>query len=397
VEPAQFGFQWQGKVVFGPGRIAEIGSECRAFGERAFLATTGDLVSLGVVDRARELLESAGISVTLFDGVEPDPTCEAVDAAVEIAREEGCTVVVGLGGGSSLDFAKGVAVGAGHPGPIWDYVNFTGANAKPVTDAALPCVAVPTTAGTGAEVSQGVVLHNSERHMKAALLSPHAFPRVAIVDPELTYTMPPKVTAMTGFDALTHGMEAFLNFQRHSPVSDMISLETVRIVTTWLPRALEDGNDREARAQLSWAATLGGMSIAFSGATIAHAMGLPLGARMGVPHGLGLSRLEPVVLAHSWEAQPARCARLADVVGACAPGADEPQRARSVSAWLAGFVEKIGLGALWSPSEIDDAMLDLLTRDVFDYMGRPVQQHRPVFTPEQIRQQFAEALKGGER
>ena len=253
MNPQQFGFQWHGKVIFGAGRAEEIGAECRAFGSRAFLATNGDLVDLGVAERVQGLLTEADLEVTLYDHVKPDPTSDAVDEAVAICRGESCSVVVGLGGGSSLDFAKGVAVGAGHPEPIWEYVNYTGADARPVTDASLPSVAVPTTAGTGAEVSQGVVLHNTERHMKAALLSTHAFPRVAIVDPELTYTMPPKVTAMTGFDALTHGMEAFLNHQRHSPISDLVSLETVRTVTKYLPRVLENQSDQDARAHMAWA------------------------------------------------------------------------------------------------------------------------------------------------
>jgi len=388
-----FGFQWWGKIVFGVGRVAEVGAECHALGANALLVTTRDLAHLGVADRISQIIESAGVSVTRFEDVEPDPTCTAVDRAGQIAREAGCDVIVGLGGGSALDFAKGVAVAASHPDPIWDYVNYTGANAKPVTAVALPCVAIPTTAGTGAEVTQGVVLHNPATHMKAALLSPHAFPKVAVVDPELSYTMPPKVTAMTGFGALTHGMEAFLNAQRRSPVSDLVAVENVKIVTQYLPRAIDRADDLEAREQMAWAGTLGGMSIALSGATIAHAMGLPLGARLNVAHGLGLSRLLPVVLDHSCEAQPERCALLADVVGASQAGMDVNAKAKTLGPWLRTFVQRIGLDRLWSGEGIDDAMLDLLTNDVFAYMGRPIQQHRPIFTPEQIRRQFAEALQ----
>ena len=150
----------------------------------------------------------------------------------------GCDVVVGLGGGSAIDLAKGVAVAATHPGPIWDYVTYTGANAKPVTAAVLPVIAIPTTAGTGSEVTLGTVLDNPDTAMKAALLSPHVYPRVALVDPELTYTMPPKVTAMTGFDALTHGMEAYLNAVRRNPASDLFALETVRLVVRHLPQVI---------------------------------------------------------------------------------------------------------------------------------------------------------------
>ncbi len=131
----------------------------------------------------------------------------------------------------------------------------------------------------------------------------HVYPRLAIVDPELTYTMPTSITSMTGFDALTHGAEAYLNAAVCNPASDLIALDTVRRVGRHLPAVIADEEDKNARAEMAWAATLGWMSIALSNATVAHAMGLPLGARLGTPHGLGLSRLLPVVLAHSWQAQ----------------------------------------------------------------------------------------------
>ena len=240
MNPTTFTVQWPGKLVFGPGRLATLGDEAKALGRRAFLATTRDLTALGLTGRARSLLEAAGLAVTVYDDVQPDPTCVAVDSATAAARGAGCDLVVGLGGGSAIDLAKGVAVAATHPGPIWDYVTYTGANAKPVTAAVLPVIAVPTTAGTGSEVTLGTVLDNPDTAMKAALLSPHVYPRVALVDPELTYTMPPKVTAMTGFDALTHGMESYLNAVRHNPASDLFALETVRLVVRHLPQVLAD-------------------------------------------------------------------------------------------------------------------------------------------------------------
>ncbi|MHB9037375.1 MAG: iron-containing alcohol dehydrogenase [Armatimonadota bacterium] len=388
-----FSFQWAGKVMFGPGRLQDLGIEAKSLGSRVFLATTRDLTALGLTQRVETLLKSAGCAVVIFDDVEPDPTCVAVDAAAEPAVSSGCDVIVALGGGSAIDFAKGVSVSATHPGPVWDYVNYTGANAKPVNPSTLPVIAVPTTAGTGSEVTNGVVLHNPDTHMKAALLSVYAIPRVALVDPELTYTMPTKVTAMTGFDALTHGMEAYLNAGRCSPFSDMAALETVRLVKDNLPLVLANPDDRSARLGMAWAATLGGMSIVLSGATVAHAMGLPLGARLDVPHGLGLALLLPVVLNYSWSAQPERCAALADVVGASEPRMDAAEKSMALVAWLKDFVRNIGLDDMRSSEGIDDAMLNLLTDDVFAYMYRPVQQHRPVFTREQIRQQFKEALQ----
>ena len=391
---AFFEVDWPGRLVFGPGKLASLGDKVEPLGSRVFLVTTRDLSALGVTGRVQQLLEAAGLAVTLFEDVHPDPTCVTVDAAARLALSSGCDLVVGLGGGSAIDLAKGVAVAATHEGPVWDYVTYTGANARPVTPATWPVIAIPTTAGTGSEVTRGTVLDNPERHMKAALLSEYVYPRLALVDPELTYTMPEAVTAMTGFDALTHGMEAYLNAARANPASDLFALEAVRRVVRCLPPVLANPGDREARAEMSWAATLGGISIALSNTTVAHAMGLPLGARCGTAHGLGLSRLLPVVFDRSWRAQSRRFAVLAEATGAARAGMTEAQRAQALGGWMTRFVAEIGLAGLWSAEGIDSALLDVLTDDVFSYMGRPVQQHLPVFNRQEMREMFQEALLG---
>ncbi len=396
MEQAIFAVNWPGRLIFGWGRLGVLGDEAKALGSHAFLATTRELAALGLVARIQALLEAAGVAVTCYEDVQPDPTCLAVDEAARQARATGCDLVIGLGGGSAIDLAKGVAVAATHTGPVWDYVTYTGANARPVTAAVLPVIAVPTTAGTGSEVTLGTVLDNPDTAMKAALLSPHVYPRVALVDPELTYTMPPKITVMTGFDALTHGMEAYLNAVRSNPASDLFALETVRQVVRHLPRVVADGSDREARAHMAWAASLGGISIALSNTTVAHAMGLPMGARLGTPHGLALSRLLPVVLSRSWAAQPARYAALAEAVGAAQTGMGEMAKAEALPRWLHEFIGRVGLAALWTHQGIDDGMLDVLADDVFRYMGRPVQQHRPVFTRDEMRELFEKALLAGD-
>jgi alcohol dehydrogenase class IV len=385
---------WPGRLLFGAGVLRSLGDEAKGLGKRAMVATTKDLVSLGLAERVGGLLKSAGLSVTLYDSVLPDPTSQAVDEAAEIARAAACDLVIGLGGGSAIDFAKGVAVAATHPGSIWEYITYTGANAKPLVNALLPVVAIPTTAGTGSEATQGTVLDNEQTKMKAALLNPQVYPRLALVDPELTYTMPKTVTAMTGFDALTHGIEAYLNLARSNPVSDLYALETVRRVSRSLPRVLSDPNDRDARAEMSLAATFGGVSIALSNATVAHAMGLPMGARLGTPHGLALSRLLPPVLDRSWKVQPARCAELADAAGASSAGMTTDEKARQLCAWLRRFIAELGLDKLWTGVEIGQSMAETLAADVFAYMGRPVQQHQPVFTPSEMREMFREALFG---
>ncbi len=381
--------------MFGAGQLTVLGEEASRLGRRACLVTTGDLSRLGLAARVRTILEKAGVEVFLHDEVQPDPACGAVDAAGLLARSNHCDLVVAVGGGSAIDLAKGVTVAATHDGPVWNYVTYTGANAKPLTRPLLPLIAVPTTAGTGSEVTHGAVLDNPELGMKAALLNPQLYARVALIDPELTYTLPPHVTAMTAFDALTHGVESFLNVERTSPGSELFGLEAIRRVAVFLPRALANPKDLEARVELSWAATCGGLCITLSNAAVAHAMALPLGARLGVAHGLALSRLQPVVLEHTWKVQPERCAKLADTVGAGAPGMSVEQKAEGFSRWLRNFVREIGLASLWKSPGADRALCAQLAKDVFSYMGRPVRQYRPVFTPEEVESMFVEALLEG--
>jgi alcohol dehydrogenase class IV len=390
-----FQVNWPGRIVFGAGKLAGLGEEAKALGGRhALVITTKDLAKLGVVDRAERILRDAGLTATRFDDVQPDPTCEAVDQAAAAVRAAGVDLLVALGGGSAIDFAKALSAAATHDGPIWQYVTYTGANAKPLGASLLPLIAVPTTAGTGSEVSQGSVLDNPVLEMKAALLSPRMYPRVALVDPELTYTMPPRTTAMTGFDALTHGIESFLNVQRSTPASELFALEAVRRAAANLPLAVRDGGNHAARAEMAWAGTCGGLAIGLSNAAVAHAMALPLGARLGTPHGLALALLQPVVLAHTWEAQPERCATLAETVGAARSGMNIRDKAQAMVAWIDGFVEQIGLKGLWNGKGVDSAMPARLAKDVFAYMGRPVSQYRPVFDEDQVRRMFEEAMGG---
>jgi alcohol dehydrogenase class IV len=235
-------------------------------------------------------------------------------------------------------------------------------------------------------------LDNPALEMKAALLTPLMYPRVALVDPELTYTMPARPTAMTGFDTITHGIESFLNVERSSPASELFALEAVRRVAANLPAAVRDGSNHQARAELAWAATCGGLAIGLSNAGVSHAMALPLGARLGTPHGLALAVVQPVVLAHTWEAQPERCAILADTVGATEAGMSEKDKARAFVSWMDDFLAEIGLKEMARGVVVQNGMSATLARDVFTYMGRPVSQYRPVFNEDQIRGMFEEAF-----
>jgi alcohol dehydrogenase class IV len=250
-------------------------------------------------DRARASLEAARLSVVLYDHAQPNPTVDSVDRGARIAQDEGVECVVGMGGGSSIDTAKGIAVAATHPGSVWDYMYFQPQQPTPLT---LPIVAVTTTSGTGSHATRYAVITNSDLSCKSAIAHDQVFARAAIVDPELMLGLPKTITASTGFDAFTHAFESYTN-PGATPMTDMMTLEALRLIAENLETVLADGSDLEARANLAWADTLAGMSIANAGTTLPHAMGQPISGHFPhVWHGQSLAVVYPPFLRYTCEA-----------------------------------------------------------------------------------------------
>lgn len=379
------------RIIFGVGQVSTIGEEAARLGRHAGLVTSVELSELRVTDLVQQNLSAAGLNVTVLPVVRGEPTCESVDHLARAVRDAQCDILIGLGGGSCLDSAKGAAIAATHPGQIWDYMTYYGAQQKPTTSAALPVVAVPTTAGSGSEVSPHIVLVNPRRQMKAALTSRVAFPRTALVDPALMRSAPPRVTAISGADALCHGIECYLNASKRSPMSDLAALEAVRLIARALPIAYADGNDLAARSAVAWGATLAGVGLALAGTTVAHALAQPLGARMGLTHGQTVALILPTIITHSWQSEPDRHASLADAVGASRSHMTASERAAVLAPWLQNFF--LGL-AVYDQVDLRDLDADLvatLADDVMAYMARALTQHRPVFTRDDVRNLYLEA------
>jgi alcohol dehydrogenase class IV len=223
-----------------------------------------------------------------------EPTTAAISAGVELAKAERCDCVVGFGGGSAVDAAKAIAALLTNDGPLLDYLEVIG-EAQPLTRPAAPCVAVPTTAGTGAEVTRNAVLASPPQGVKVSLRSPLLLPRVALVDPELTYELPPALTATTGLDALTQLIEPFL-CNRANPLTDAVCVEGVRRVARSLRRAFEHGSDAAARADMAVASLFGGLALANAGLGAVHGFAGPIGGRFPAPHGTVCAALLPHVL-----------------------------------------------------------------------------------------------------
>ena len=327
------------RLVHGPGAVASLADECRALGiTKPMLVTDPGVAAAGLVDRVLPQLNGA----IVFDEVRPNPDIELVDLAAAAYRDNGCDGLVGLGGGSSLDTAKSIGVVARHGGSIARYEW----GRDPIAERIPPFVAVPTTAGTGSEVTLWAVITDHGRQLKfnvggTPLIGAH----VALIDPELMLGLPPAVTAATGMDALSHAIECF-TCDYHQPFSDAVALHAIELVGRWLRVAVEDGTNLEARTQMAHAATLGGMAYGTESAGAAHAMSQSAGGVHDCPHGALTARVLGPVCEYNVPAAPQRYARIAQGLGVDTSGMDAVEAAQAGVEAVYRLTDDIGIPTL---------------------------------------------------
>jgi alcohol dehydrogenase len=299
------------RVVFGAGSLEELGKICASFGGSALLVTGGSALRSGVSERCVRLLRGARIEVRGYHSVTPDPTVHQVNEIVTVLREGQFDMLVGVGGGSALDAAKAASVVAVQGGAAEDYLS----GERGVGIGSLPVVAVPTTAGTGGELSSGAILTWPERCYKAGIRGSAVFPRAALVDPMLTMTLPAEQTRLSGFDALTHAVETYIS-RRATPITALLSRAAVKVVCRCLPRVLERPADISARTQLSLYSMLMGVNLANSSTCLPHRLQYPLGALTKTSHALGLAALYPAWLKTTYRRSRARFDRVGKWIAA---------------------------------------------------------------------------------
>jgi alcohol dehydrogenase class IV len=270
------------EIVFGPGVVSTLGEHAAGFGRRAFLVT----------GRSLERLDPGFEAVRWVVHGEPDT--ESVDSATARAREVGCDLVIGVGGGSVLDTAKAVACLAANGGECLDYLEVVG-RGKPIARESLPFIAVPSTGGTGSETTRNAVVAHRPSRTKASLRSPHMMARLALVDPELSLTVPPAVTAATGLDALTQLIEPYTSRRAH-PLIDALALDAIRRAALALSRAFDEPSDLAARSEMMYAGMVSGIALAHAGLGAAHGFSGPLGGSFPVPHGFACAAVLPHVM-----------------------------------------------------------------------------------------------------
>jgi len=298
------------KILFGIGASKEIGKETKALGgTKVLIVTDSGVVNSGLVDSLRTNLEEAGLKVFLFDRVEPEPPAPIVDEAAQFIKEKGIDIVIGVGGGSSLDVAKGASLLACNTGHVLDYCGM-----DLIPKRGLPKILVPTTAGTGSEVTRVFVVTDKRDNMKKVVYSNYAISDLAIVDPMLTISMPSKVTADTGMDALVHAIETYVSMNA-TPFSDLLASKAIALIAKYLPMAFAKSENIEARYHLSFASLLAGLAFASGGLGAVHALAYPLGTEYHLPHGRTNAIMLPHVMEFNLIGNRSRYALIAEMMG----------------------------------------------------------------------------------
>jgi len=329
------------EIRFGSGRTAEVAEVVGRYGKHCLVVTTPPEGKLAdIYTRVISLLKDGGIDVAHFDGVVPNPTTDCITDGAKMAKEFGAEVVVGLGGGSSMDAAKAIAVECTHEGTAWDYRWFKETQPSEKT---LPIVAVTTTSGTGSEVTQVGVLTNPAEKDKSAIYNSIVYPRVAIVDPELTLSVPASITAQTGFDVFAHAFESYLH-PAASPYTERMALEAIRLVAENLPAAVKDGSDLKAREGMAWANTLAGLCIANAGVTLPHGVGMTIGGYCPqVAHGQALAIVYPEFTRYTYTYAVEKFATMGRIFEPALEKETDDVAAKKSCGVVDGFLKKIDL------------------------------------------------------
>ena len=302
------------RIRFGAGAVAQLPDLVRELGgSKVFLVMDPGLVKAGVAAEVVAPLEKAGMGYELYDKIDPEPGLKLADNGAKLAKKAKCDCVVGVGGGSAMDVAKAVSILLTNGGKAEDYIGL-GKIKKP----GVPKIMVPTTAGTGAEVTFTAVFINEKTKSKGGMNGDPLYPEAALLDPALTLSMPPNITAATGIDAFTHALEAFVSTQSH-PISDMYALKAMELISVNLPLAYANGGNLEARANMLLGSLLGGKALATAGVGLVHAMAYPLGGMFGIPHGLANAVLLPYVVDYNLIGNPTKYAVVAEIMGFAEP------------------------------------------------------------------------------
>jgi alcohol dehydrogenase len=379
-----FIFRLPTKVLFGPGAAKEVEMEVAELKRtKALIVTDQDLVKTELVNIVQYALKSKCAGV--FSEVTPDTGIHIVNAGVEYGRRVGADILVSVGGGSAIDTAKGMAICLTRGGRLEDH---TGLNF--LEGPIMPHIAIPTTAGTGSEVTYAAVIKDHEQKRKLLFADNHLVPNVAILDPKMTLGMPKGLTAATGMDAMSHCIEAIHSMQRE-PIADALAFHGIRMIREFLPRAVENGEDIIARGQMLIAATIAGAAFSNSQVGMVHALSHCIGARFGVSHGVANSILLPHCILYNLDACPDRYSLIAKAMGKDVRGLEPLEAAEQAAVAIWEFTKAIGMPRTLREVNVEESGLARCANDAL-MDGAIVYNPKPIFDTEEILKVYQRAF-----
>ncbi|MEN3190004.1 MAG: iron-containing alcohol dehydrogenase [Atribacterota bacterium] len=335
-------FYAPGKIIFGPGGISQVGAEAKRLGSKALIVLgRGAMRKSGALDRLTHLLIENNLEYAIYENIPSDPTVKIVDAGTDFARKENCNLVISLGGGSVLDTGKAISVIVTNEGSVADYQEIEGKGRK-FQHRPIPFIAIPTTSGTGSEATRNAVITNTELGLKKSIRDPWLLPEVALVDPELTLSLPPYMTAISGGDALTQCIESYLG-KKNQEITDVLALHAIGLIGKSLVKAVKDGKNLEARKDMAMAALLSGLCLSNSGLGAAHALSHPLGVYYKIPHGLSCAVLLPYVMEYNLPVITKRLAKIAQSLGEDVSLLSESEAAQRAVEKIKEILSQVGI------------------------------------------------------
>jgi alcohol dehydrogenase len=373
-----FSFTGAKKIVFGNGSFAGLAEHLTELKvSRPLVVLDGNLAGTGLGERLSGLLDQAKIGFVLYDKAVPEPPLELADEGAKLAIRKKCDGVVGIGGGSAMDLAKAIAVLAANKGKAEDYLGL-----NKIPGPGLPKIMVPTTAGTGSEVTFTAVFIRKKLKKKEGMNGPYLYPELALLDPELTLTLPPHATAATGIDALCHAIESYTSINA-SPMSEMMSLEAIRLISDNLRTAVHDGTNLEAREAMLLGSLYAGLGLANAGVTAVHSLSYPLGGKYGISHGLANTIMLPRVMAFNLPGAQEKFVDIAEIMGEIVD--DMPLREAAYLAVEAveALIEECGIFTTLEELEIPEADFPELAK-VAMTVARPLANNPCKMTPEEM-------------
>ncbi len=362
-----------GRMIFGSGSISRLPEEIKSMGgTRVMVVMDKDLASSPLKDRVMEPLQKARISATLYGEVTPEPSPKLADDGAALAIQQKTQVVIGVGGGSSMDVAKAVATLVKNPGNAVDYIGLNLVKKK-----GLPTIMVPTTAGTGAETTFTAVFTMRETKTKGGINSPFLYPDLALLDPELTLGLPPTVTAYTGMDALTHAIESFTSLKANE-VSDIFAYRAIELIGRNLRSAVFNGSRLKVRESMLLGSYLAGMGLANAGVTAVHALAYPLGALFDIPHGIANGTLLPYVMRYNAPAAMEKFTLVAQAMGVQVYGMSPRETCEMAADAVFRLAEDIGMPADLCSLDIPESALQQMAEGAMK-VARPMENNpRPM-------------------